>query len=330
MRRCLPALAVLSSLAGCGSAASTADGGAPDAGHPKRDLAAAGLDSAASSDLGDTGQPMPSGCIVDVSSGDHQYDCDGIKYDVSIPAACLQSHCGLIVDVHGLTMSGKMEDNNTGLRALGVQYGYLVVQPNANPMPPLSSWNPTTDDDKVYAFTQLAAQVFRADPKRLHFTGFSQGGMMSFRFLCKHSDVFASIAPGAGTACSFSGSDTPPQQIPVLYMHGTQDALISFNLFAVPQRDAVVNGWQMGAGQVIQSDASYTWTRYTNASGNVFEFIQHDYAASSFVLKGHCYPGSPDLNGGEPGQLFGFACEPPNAFNWGQAVMQFFMAHPRP
>jgi hypothetical protein len=36
-----------------------------------------------------------------------------------------------------------------------------------------------------------------------------------------------------------------------------------------------------------------------------------------------------DLNGGEPGQVFGFACQPPNSFVWGDEVMKFFVAHPK-
>jgi len=39
--------------------------------------------------------------------------------------------------------------------------------------------------------------------------------------------------------------------------------------------------------------------------------------------------GSNDLDGGAPGQLFGFACQPPNSFVWGDEVMKFFLAHPR-
>jgi hypothetical protein len=38
-------------------------------------------------------------------------------------------------------MTGKMEEANTGLAALGLKHGYLVVQPNAPGNPPLSSWS---------------------------------------------------------------------------------------------------------------------------------------------------------------------------------------------
>jgi hypothetical protein len=109
-------------------------------------------------------------------------------------------------------------------------------------------------------------------------------------------------------------------------MHGTKDALVNFQSNAIPQRDALVAGWQMGAGTVVDQGTGYVRTRYTNASGTVFELLQHDYAATSVGLQGHCYPGSTD-HGGASGQLFPFACVPPDGFTWGVEAMKFSMAH---
>ena len=81
---------------------------------------------------------------------------------------------------------------------------------------------------------------------------------------------------------------------------------------------------------VVSQDGQHKRTRHTNSQGETFELVSHDYAASAILLGGHCYPGSGDQNGGEPGQLFGFGCVGPNAFTWGEVAMQFFIAHPRP
>ncbi len=264
-------------------------------------------------------------CITDTTAGYHEYECDGIKYDVTIPPQCATSACGLVVDVHGLTMDGKMEDDNTNLRALGTQYGYVVVQPNANPAPPASQWEPPGDDDKIYAFLESAIPTLGIDPQRVHFTGFSDGGEMTFRFLCAHADMFASVAAGAATGC-FQPGDMPAREIPLLFMNGTKDALVDFQTNAIPQRDAIVSAWSMGPGTVVAQGTAYLRTRFTSPSGNVFELLQHDYEASSFILGGHCYPGSTDP-GTELGQLFPFGCVPPNEFTWGIEVMSFFMAH---
>lgn len=272
---------------------------------------------------------VPSGCIDAVTPGDHVFKCEGLAYDVRVPAACKKGGCGVVLDVHGATMSGRMEDNNTNMRAIGEREGYLVIQPNASGSPPSAIWNPPTDYDKVWAFFELALGVFKVDPKRVHMTGFSQGGRMTFTFACKHADRIASAAPAAETGCTAAELTAAKREVPLLYMHGTADALVSFATFAGPQRDAVISAWAMGSPAPVSSDADHAWSRYTNAKGTVFEFIQHDYTAPPALLRGHCYPGSTDPKS-VPGQLFSFACSGPNAFVWGEAVMKFFKTHPLP
>jgi len=281
-------------------------------------------------------------CFPDRTSGHHVLSCNGIAFDVEVPATCPQTGCGLIVDVHGLTMSAAMEDANTDLRARASAAGYIVIQPNANPSPPQSSWS-TSDDPHIYDFVTRAVAYYQVDGKRVHMTGFSQGGFMTWRFLCDHADLFASVAPAAaasncgGTpACTFTGNEMPSRQLPILYMHGMQDQNYISYACAQPQVNAIVSAWGLGAGTVIASDATFTRTRYTNASGGLLEFLSHDYSSNAQVafvnstkLEGHCYPGSTDP-GNQPGQLFPFKCDQAASFTWGAEVLAFFVAHPRP
>lgn len=276
--------------------------------------------------------PVPDDCITDVTAkADHVYQCSGLAWNVSVPAMCLAQACGLIFDVHGFTMSGAMQEANTELAALGAAAGYIVVQPNADPAPPGAAWDAGVDDPKVIDFIERMSAAFHTDPKRLHFTGFSQGGDMSWRFLCDHADIIASAAPAAfGHSANedcFSKGVAPSREIPTLYMHGTTDNLVSFSA-AEAARDAVIDVWGLSVDTEISSDADHEWTRYTNASGAVFEFLQHDYTGS-LVLGAHCFPGSTDP-GGAPGQLFSFKCDQATAFHWGEAALAFFQAHPLP
>jgi hypothetical protein len=48
------------------------------------------------------------------------------------------------------------------------------------------------------------------------------------------------------------------------------------------------------------------------------------------AIKGHCFPGSPDQSVTLPDQLMPYGCHPPNSFDWGQEVLKFFVAHPKP
>jgi len=284
-------------------------------------------------DTGTFPEPVPDDCITDVTPGHHEFLCDGLTFDVEVPDVCLEMACGMIFDVHGYTMSAQMQDANTGLRALGQRYGYIVVQPNAEPDPPGASWNGMVDDPKVFDFMERVAAAWHVDAARWHFTGFSQGGFMSWRFICAHADVLASVAPGAACGdsfafgdCSFMGEDVPSDPVDILYMHGTSDALIGFGC-AYPRRDAVVAHFGLGAEEVVAEGDAYRWTRH-ESDEVTFEFIEHDYAADSFILAGHCFPGSHDESGA-PGQLFSYACVEPTEVAWGEAAMQFFLAHPK-
>jgi dienelactone hydrolase len=279
---------------------------------------------------GDNVKPAPrapKGCIDDVTLGHHVYTCHDLAMDVEIPARCNEpGSCGLVVDAHGLTMNAEMEDANTNLRALGAKFGYIVLQPNAKDAPSILSWDGERDDPILHDVIVDAIKALAVDPKRVHFTGFSDGGEASFRFLCKHAELFASVAPAAGGGCAFEDGDTPSREIPVLYMHGTNDRLVSFEREAVAQRDALVAAWNMGEGELVEQGDGFTRTGWTNAKGTVFELLQHDYSADAFFLGGHCFPGSSDP-GSADGQHFSLACLPPTGFSWGEEVMKFFVAH---
>jgi polyhydroxybutyrate depolymerase len=286
-----------------------------------------------------TGDPFPppvlDECITDASPGDHVYTCGEFDYDVSIPEACLAQPCGLIMDVHGFTMSGAMQDANTNLRALGNERGYIVIQPNANPPPPTASWTPVVDDSALMAFLQRVATAFHVDPNRLHFTGFSQGGFMSWRVVCAYADVLASVAPAAACGsdftianCQFTPDEQPSVPVDILYIHGTNDVLVPYGC-APTRRDEVVAAYGLGPEEVVVDGNGYLWTRHTGEDGTVLEFITHEYnAANMLVLGGHCYPGSDDP-GNASGQLFSYACADPTDLHWGTAVIDFFDAHPK-
>jgi len=317
--------------AGSGATASGGSAGAAGGGG-----SSSGGSAGAAGTGGSGGAPIPppvaDDCITDVSAKpDHVFACSALKWNVSVPAACLTNACGLIFDVHGFSMSGKMEDANTHLTTLGAQHGFIVVNPNAEPAPPLSSWTAASDDPKVFDFLQRTVKAFHVDQKRIHFTGFSQGGDMTWRFICDHSDVIASAAPAAfgqsAQELCFSKGKAPARDVPILYMHGTKDTLVPFSS-AQAARDAVISAYSATKSTTVSSDGMHLWDRYVGVKGTVFEFLQHDYTGA-VLTQGHCFPGSDDPSG-QPGQVFSFKCNQASPFKWGEAVMQFFLTHPMP
>lgn len=279
--------------------------------------------------------PAPSGCVTDVTAGTHDVMCNGIRHIVNVPDACLAHACGLIVDVHGGTMDAAMEDHNTDMAALGTKAGYLVLQPSAFG----NNWSPGVDDDKIAAFMEDMFAAFHVDRDRVHMMGFSQGGFMTWRFLCKHADWFASVSPGgAGNAiplapagCSFSGAEMPSAEVSILHLAGTKDAFVAI-ASQQQQRDTVVAAWGMQTPD-LEEGTGFRRTRYTGPAGTVYDYLEHDYetdAAFFVAIKGHCYPGSTDYTPQVPGQLMGFGCKGDNAFHWGQEALRFFVEHPKP
>ena len=59
----------------------------------------------------------------------------------------------------------------------------------------------------------LARERARGVPsERILLGGFSQGGAMTWRFICAHADLLASAAPAAEAACPFTAADSPSRQ----------------------------------------------------------------------------------------------------------------------
>lgn len=282
-------------------------------------------------------EPVPDDCLTSVAPGNQKLNCEGLDFQVTVPESCTKSACGLIADVHGFGMNGDLMEVHTHMQEIAGAKGYIVFQPSAPGMIPTSAWSPA-NDDQVFALMQRIIKAWHVDPKRIHFDGYSMGGWMTWRFVCKHSDLLASAAPiaggaqAAGGSCAFSDTEKPAQQIPILYTHGRNDGLVLFPT-AQAQVDAVTKAWYPGVTpEVVAKDFDYEWDRYKNSDGTIFEFVQHDWACGftfPVVLKGHCFPGSNqflgcgrDTNGDFDGGI-----EYP--FKWAETVLEFFVAHPR-
>jgi polyhydroxybutyrate depolymerase len=282
--------------------------------------------------------PVASGCITSVEAGDHVFTCSMLRVDARVPAACTTGGCGLILELHGDTGNGLLMDGHTQLRALGDQYGYIVVAPTGPPFgqgQPGGTWK-AANDAPLIAMVQLFASVFHVDAKRIHVTGFSRGGFVTWRFLCDHSDLFASVAPGGagdgtafGEATCFTPGRTPAQKRPILLLAGRTDASVGYATMT-KIRDAAIAAYGGAAPQVVDGNADYTHTRWAAAT-TLIETFEHWYetvAPGPFAdAKGHCIPGSTT----DPqAPQYAIPCKGPDAFTWGEQVMAFFRAHPMP
>lgn len=339
----------------------TAVGGSPSAGGASAD---SGGNAGSDGNAGSAGQiadggldtpppapippPAPVGCVTDVTPGVHELPCDTTTHVVMVPDECVAHACGVIVDVHGGSMSADMEDKNTNMRALGEQYGYIVIQPNALPNPLLlgeRTFIAGDDDVRVMNILTDVMEAFHADRKRIHMMGFSEGGFMTWRWICAHSDLLASAAPAAAgwnctvltvtqeIGCQFSGTDAPDRNIPILYMQGKSDQLMNPQCVFSWLKSNVYPTLKLDSGRKIAGDATYERTRSLDPDAVPFELITHSYSTDAqffgVAVGGHCYPGSTDFTATLPGQLMGFGCKDDCSFTWSEEAVRFFVAHPK-
>jgi poly(3-hydroxybutyrate) depolymerase len=290
-------------------------------------------------------------CIDDVSAASrHEFLCDGVQFKVLLTQACIDAPCGLIFDVHGWLSNPDEQERRTSIaRAAEESGGYIVVQPGELSVP--SSWNPEIHYDIVYDFMQQSMEAFDVDSDRVHFTGFSQGGLMTWKFVCDHSDILASAAPLAAPElnCFLNGSG-PARHVPLFYMSGVKDVLARY--YSVGNRssatdtlvrvmydygmvsaddddytfsttgdlvvddagkiDTAVDGVQFEIVDGSQQD-TFLWTRYTAETGVVFEHLRHG--------NGHVYPDNPDS--------VILPEDPAVWFPVGEAILQFFIENPK-
>lgn len=293
----------------------------------------------------------PTRCISDVSAAvRHEFQCDGVQFKVLLTQECIDRACGLIFDVHGwLSNSDEQEGRSNLASAAAENGGYIVVQPGELSVP--SSWNPAIHYDIVFEFMQQAIDAFDVDRDRVHFTGFSQGGLMTWKFICDHADIIASAAPIAAPELGcFRNGNGPSRKVPILFISGTEDILARYYKSASPVSItntlvSVMYDYAMvtvdsdtyvfsETGDIVVDEASridiaadgvrfeivdgsqdhgYLWTRYTTAEGIPFEHLRH--------TNGHVYPDNPDSL---------ILPEDPSVwFSVGEAILQFFIQNPK-
>jgi polyhydroxybutyrate depolymerase len=159
----------------------------------------------------------------------------------------------VIFAFHGVLMNGQTMAEMTDLHELGARCGFIVVYPDGSGHGRFRTWNAggrsgrlerVAEDDVgfVRAMLRIVQSKYSVDPDRIHATGFSNGAMMCYRLAVELPNVFASIAPVAGTLAvpatpspiaSTSPIATAPSMltraVPSLHIHGTEDKFVPWD-----------------------------------------------------------------------------------------------------
>ncbi len=166
----------------------------------------------------------------------------------------------LLLLLHGYTATGALQEAYFQATPEADKRGFLFAAPDGTvDQTGAHFWNATDAccnlydsmvDDSTYLSTvieQIQAK-YSVDPKRIFLLGHSNGGFMSYRMACDHADQIAAIASVAGAMYQDATKCSPSAPVSVLEIHGTADAVISYNgglvgLSTIPSAQTTVADW---------------------------------------------------------------------------------------
>lgn len=248
------------------------------------------------------------------------------KYDASKPVP-------LVFLFHGYTMSAKAIADATHFAEAADARGFILVVPEGTGTQ--KSFHagaccgaaPANGVDDVALTKDMLLNVqadYCVDPKRVFTTGFSNGGMLSYRLACELSGTVAAAASVAGTISINPESCKPPRAVPMMHVHGTNDLVVAYNGGGIGANESVAksvatlrtaNGCAAGPGADVYTKDDVTCTEWgpCNAASHV--------RLCKVQGGGHQWPGGESLPyGGSPS---------PN-LKATDAIVEFFEKHPMP
>ncbi len=165
-----------------------------------------------------------------------QFDGQNRSYIVYTPASYNPgTPVPLVFVLHGFTQSGQSIMNVSAFNSVADTANFIIVYPNGisnawNINANLPGASTANDVGFIEALIDTVSANYSIDQNRIYSCGFSAGGFMSHMLACKSSRCFAAIASVAGTMTdSVYNSCVPSYNLPVLQIHGTSDAIVSFN-----------------------------------------------------------------------------------------------------
>jgi polyhydroxybutyrate depolymerase len=236
----------------------------------------------------------------------------------------------MVILLHGFSASGWIEDIYLNLSQRVTELGIVLLLPDGTPNPEgLLFWNATDGccdwyglgvDDVTYLTTLIDEALLKlpVDPKRVFLLGHSNGGFMSYRMACDVADRIAGIASIAGASWKDAAKCAPSEPVSVLQIHGTED-------WTIPYGGDLVN---------------------PSAEASVLQFVGHDGCSSEGMPVGNVWDFDAVVSGPETSATVWTDCEAGSEVQlWTMegtghipgfqkeflpAVVEFFLAHPKP
>ena len=141
----------------------------------------------------------------------------------------------LVFVLHGYKSSTELIRAYSGFSPLAQEEGFVAVFPQGTQdIFNITHWNAklnqsTTDDHGfLVALAQHLQQEHGLSAECTYACGMSNGGFMSYSLACGHPDVFSAVGSVTGSMSTTDFGCTPEEVVPIVHLHGTQDATVSY------------------------------------------------------------------------------------------------------
>ena len=164
------------------------------------------------------------------------FDFGGLArtYSLHVPAG-VEHPSGLVINLHGAGATGPDQAALTHFDSVADAHGFVVAYPDGIDLSWADGRGASIPDrqgvDDVGFISALVGKLvtdFGIDPGRVFATGMSAGAFMTNRLACERADLFAAVAPVAGTL-GVNVACNPSRPVAVLMTHGTADPVVPYN-----------------------------------------------------------------------------------------------------
>ncbi len=229
----------------------------------------------------------------------------------------------LILNLHGYTSNAYQQQMlyTSSFMQIADTAGFLMVYPQGTKDSYGNAfWNSGTYSISIVNDTTFLNQLidslqssYNVDPTKIYMTGFSNGAIMSHYMACFCNKKITAIASVSGTILKSWPNCNPNKNVPVMHLHGTSDAIVSYNGDAnMLSADSTVMKWVFINN--CNPVPSYSMVPNTNiidgSTAEHYRYFQSGNPKSIVELfklnnAGHTCPGSPygfgatnlDING---------------------------------
>jgi pimeloyl-ACP methyl ester carboxylesterase len=178
-----------------------------------------------------------------------------LPFGLHIPTELPPDGARLIVALHGANGDERSFMRRSLLTELAGTHGYLVATPSGRG--PYGGWEDAAEADAVDV-TRLVAELFSVDSAHTFLMGHSMGGQGTWYVGFRHPELYAALAPVAGTSKQRRGpipfANAP--DMPVLFSHGAND------------RTNPVQAARATARRAAEALSSFTYDEHPNAAHN--------------------------------------------------------------